>query len=76
MPKLRIHLNTLKMTIENQPEGSPFNTPEWIEFLREEAQAKQLSLLEFIQSLSKITKADKDLLEKRFMDNYNKEKNG
>lgn len=76
MRGLRIHLNTLKMTIENHPEGSPFNTPAWIEFLREEARLKNLTLLEFIQSLAKIKKGEKDLLEKRFMNNINKEKNG
>lgn len=62
------------MTIENHPEGSPFNTPAWIEFLREEARLKNLTLLEFIQSLAKIKKGEKDLLEKRFMNNINKEK--
>jgi hypothetical protein len=63
------------MTFETYPEGSPFNTQEWIEFLKNEAEKSGMSFSSYIAYLTQATEEEYRILEKTFITKY-KKKNG
>ena len=63
------------MTIENLPENSPFNTQEWIEFLREEAEIRGLNYSSFVEFLGNSQNKEYQSLQEKFIKKY-REKHG